>query len=174
MSSVGTRSSSAPVEVCARSRTAYAIAAAIGFGSLLAIYGPGFVFGTSDYWRLPTMDHRGYLMGYRYFLYEPWHWPLFEVHANLPATKSIAFSDAPLLWALVNKAVATVIPPWRDYSAHAFVGLWCAIASTLQAVLGVAILRALGHRSVRRIATPSTACSVLAIAYQRPRNACAE
>jgi hypothetical protein len=144
-----TRSSSVKVEVCARSRTAYAIAVAIGLGSLVAIYGPGFVFGTSGYWELPTIDHRMYMMGYRYFLFEPWHWPLFDVHANLPGTKSIAFSDTPLLWAMLNKGLAAIVPLWRDYSARAFLGLWYAVASTLQAVLGVAILRALGHRSLR-------------------------
>jgi hypothetical protein len=124
------------------------LAAAIGFGSLLAIYGVGFVFGTSSYWHLPALqDHRMYMMGYRYFLYAPWHWPLFETHTNMPFTRSAAFSDTPLAWALVHKAIATIITPYRDYSASAFLGLWYALASTLQAVFGVAILRALGHRS---------------------------
>jgi len=132
----------------ASARHAYVVAAAIGLVSIVIIYGPSFVFGTSDYWDLPTLpDQRMYMMGYRYFAYEPWHWPIFEAHTSAPFTRSIAFNDTPLLWALIHKSIATVIPPWRDYSAHAFLGLWYGLASSLQAGFGVANLRALGHKS---------------------------
>ena len=120
----------------------------VGSASTYVVHGWGFVLGTSHYWDLPTLrDHRMYVMGYRYFLHEPWHWPVFSVHTNMPFTRSIAFSDTPLLWALGNKLVATVIPPWRDFSAGAFLGLWYGVAAALQAVFGVANLRALGHRT---------------------------
>jgi hypothetical protein len=128
---------------------AYAAAAAIGLGMIVAVYGPGYVLGTSGYWDMPVPDHRTYLMGYRYFLHEPWHWPVFEARTlNVPHRQSIAFNDSLPLWALLHKAIATVIPPWRGYSARAFLGLWYAVASALQAVFGVANLRALGRRSV--------------------------
>ncbi|HEX3478177.1 MAG TPA: DUF6311 domain-containing protein, partial [Kofleriaceae bacterium] len=87
-------------------------------------------------------------MGYRYFLHEPWHWPLLEVRTlNVPYRQSIAFNDSLPLWALLHKAVATVIPPWRDDSARGFLGLSYGLAVALQTGFGVATLRALGHRS---------------------------
>ena len=132
----------------ASARAAYGCAAAIGLAMLLIVYGPAFVFGTSSYWDMPALDHRSYLMGYRYFLDEPWGWPIFETHTlNVPYAQSIAFNDSLPLWALASKVVATIIPPWRGGSSHAFLGIWYAIASALQAVCGVAILRALGRRS---------------------------
>jgi hypothetical protein len=115
---------------------------------VLLVFGPGYVLGTSHYWDMPVLDHRSYVMGYRYFLHEPWHWPIFEARMlNVPYRQSIAFSDSMPLWALVHKAVATAVPPWRDYSARAFLGLWYGLACMLQTAFGVANLRALGHRS---------------------------
>ena len=38
---------------------------------------------------------------------------------NVPYDKSIAFSDAIPIWALVNKAIATVIPPWGSVTRRA-------------------------------------------------------
>ena len=88
----------------ASARAAYAVAAAIGLAMLLIVYGPGYVLGTSSYWDMPTYDHRTYLMGYRYFLAEPWHWPVFEsTTLNVPHTQSIAFNDALPLWAFVRR-----------------------------------------------------------------------
>ncbi|HEY1553405.1 MAG TPA: DUF6311 domain-containing protein, partial [Kofleriaceae bacterium] len=131
-----------------RSRHAYAVAALLGLATYLIVYGPGHLFGTSPYWDLPQYDSRAYLIGYRYFLHEPWHWPLFVTHTmNVPYPKSIAFSDSIPLFALINKAIATVIPPWSDFTSHAYLGLWHAMRYALQPCLGVAILRQLGQRN---------------------------
>ncbi len=132
----------------ARSLHAYAIAAAIGLLAYLIVYGPGHMFGTSAYWGLPQEDSRAYLMGYRYFLHEPWHWPVFVTHTmNVPYGKSIAFSDAVPIFALLNKAIATVIPPWGTFTERSYLGLWHALLYVLQPCFGVAILRQLGQRS---------------------------
>jgi len=129
-------------------RRAYALASAIGLGSIVVLYGGGFVLGTSSYWDMPALiDNRMPVMGYRYFLHEPWHWPIFSVHTNMPYTRSIAFSDTPLLWALLHKAIATLVPPWRGFSANSILGLWYAVTTALQAAFGVACLRALGHKT---------------------------
>ncbi|MBL0217023.1 MAG: hypothetical protein IPQ07_24505 [Myxococcales bacterium] len=96
------------------------------------------------------MDERMALMGYRYFLHDSWHWPLFLNHAiHAPGVKSVAFLDCIPIWALANKALATLVPPWREVSAHAYLGLWHGLAYALQPCLGVACLRVLGHRSWR-------------------------
>lgn len=128
----------------------YAVAAAIGLATYLIVYGPAHLIGATPYWEMPFQDERQALIGYRYFLHEPWHWPLFVSQAvNVPYPKSVAFLDCVPLWALVNKMIATVVPPWASFSAHAYLGMWHALAYVLQASLGVACLRALGHVSWR-------------------------
>ena len=132
----------------ATARQAYALAAAIGMLIYLIVYGPGHLFGTTAYWDMPQEDSRAYLMGYRYFLAEPWQWPIFTSHTiNLPATKSLALSDGIPVWALANKLVGTVIPPWDDFSSRSYLGLWHAVSHALQPCLGLAIMRLFGHRS---------------------------
>ena len=129
-------------------RHAYAVSAGLALTIYFLVFGAGHVFGTSTYWDLPLTDHRAYLMGYRYFLHEPWQWPVFVTHTmNVPYTKSIAFTDSIPLWAFVNKSVATIVPPWREVSERAYLGLWYAVIFALQACFGVANLRALGHKS---------------------------
>lgn len=132
----------------APTRHAYAIAVAVAVAIHVWMFGLGHVLGTSSYWDMPQEDSRAYLMGYRYFLHEPWHWPPFVVHQmNVPFTKSIAFTDSIPLWAAVNKAIATVIPPWAEFSERAYLGLWHLLVYVLQACLGVANLRVLGKKS---------------------------
>lgn len=134
----------------ARSLHIYAVAAAIGLAVYLIVYPWGHVFGTTPYWDMPFQDERQSLIGYRYFLDGSWHWPVFASDAiNVPYTKSVAFLDCVPLWALVNKAIATIVPPWRAFSVHAYLGLWHALVYALQACFGVAVLRLLGHRSWR-------------------------
>lgn len=129
-------------------RQAWAIAAALGLAVYVVAFGPGHMFGTTTYWDMPQPDQRAYLIGFRYFLQEPWHWPLFATRTmNLPYRESIAFTDSIPLWALVNKLIATIIPPWKPFAMHAYLGLWVAIVYTLQACFGVGIVRQLGHRA---------------------------
>jgi len=132
----------------ARALHAYAIAAGIGIVVYMVVYGPSHALGTSSYWDLPQEDSRAYLMGYRYFLHEPWHWPIFTSHTiNVPFTKSLAFSDGIPVWALVNKSIATIVPPWGPFSSRAYLGLWHLLRYILQPCLGVAIMRQLDQRS---------------------------
>lgn len=109
------------------------------------MYGLGIVVGTDPYWGAPQADEQMALMGYRYFLSDEWHWPVFANDAiNVPYEKSVAFLDCIPIWALLNKAIATIVPPWRD---TAYLGTWHLLAYALQAVFGVAVVRTLGHRS---------------------------
>jgi hypothetical protein len=131
-----------------RPARAYAIAAALGLLVNVLVLGVPHLFGSSSYWDLPQEDSRVYIIGYRHFLHEPWHWPIFESSTlNVPFPKSIAFTDSIPLWALVNKIIATIIPPWGPFSERAYLGLWHGLAYVLQAVFGLACLRAVGERS---------------------------
>lgn len=132
----------------ARPRSVYAFGAGIGLAAFVIIFGVGHLLGTSSHWDLPLQDSRAYLMGYRYFLHEPWHWPVFVTHTmNVPFAKSIAFTDSIPLWALFNKVIATVVPPWGPASERAYLGLWYGLVWALQPCLGIACLRTLGHRT---------------------------
>jgi hypothetical protein len=129
-------------------RRAILIAASIGALANVLVFGLGHIFGTSAYWDLPQEDSRAYLFGYRYFLAEPWQWPVFTVRTmNVPYTKNIVFTDSIPLWALINKIIATVIPPWRDFSTRAYLGIWHLLVYMAQASVGVAILRAVGRKT---------------------------
>lgn len=128
----------------------YIVAATLGVLAFLIVYGPGHLVGSNRYWSLPQADERMALMGYRYFLHDTWHWPLFlNTAVNAPYPKSVAFLDCIPIWALFNKSVATLFPPWESFSAHAYLGLWHGLAYALQPVFGVACVRALGHTSWR-------------------------
>lgn len=128
---------------------ALSLGAAIGLLIHLITFGPGHVLGTSAYWRLPEIDVRGFLIGYRYFLAEPWHLPLFELRTvNLPFTKSLAFTDSVPVFALVNKMVATALPGWRAFSHRSYIGLWSILVYVFQGALAVACMRRLGRRAL--------------------------
>jgi hypothetical protein len=140
----------------------YVAAAGIGLLAYLIVYGPSHLIGAGAYWEMPSKDERMYLIGYRYFLQEPWHWPVFTSNGvDAPYAKSVAFLDCIPLWALVNKLVASAVPPWRSFSAQAYLGLWHGLTYALQPCLAVACMRALGHRSWR--AAVATALFFLAI-----------
>jgi hypothetical protein len=129
-------------------RRAYALAAVIGLALYVIVFGPRHLLGTSSYWDMPQPDQRAYLIGYRYFLQEPWHWPLFSVHKmNIPYRESIAFTDSIPLWALCNKVLAAIVPGWKAFTIRGYLGVWYAVVYALQACFGVAIVRRLGHLS---------------------------
>jgi len=114
----------------------------------MLVLGPAHLTGASAYWDLPEHDSVAYLVGYRHFLAEPWHFPPFVLHTiNVPHDKALIFFDGIPLWAGLNKLVATVVPPWREISTRAYLGTWYFVVFVLQACLGVANLRALGRRS---------------------------
>lgn len=134
-------------------RAVYAAAAAFGLVVFVIVYGADHLVGASAFWQMPQQDEAMALIGYRYFLLEPWDWPVFASEAvNSPYPKSLAFLDCIPIWALVNKAIATVIPPWGDLTADAYLGLWHGLVYALQPCLAIACMRALGHRSWRAAA----------------------
>jgi hypothetical protein len=127
---------------------AYPIAVALGLVTYFLIFGWAHILGISPFWDLPHGDLAQYIIGYRYFLHQPWGWPLFHIqNINVPFGKNLLFSDAIPLFAAINKAIATMFSPWGRFTEHAYLGIWHAICYSLQAAFGVAILRALGVRS---------------------------
>lgn len=86
-----------------RAVEAYAVALALGFVVNVLVFGPGHVVGTRAYWDFPEADSQSYLIGYRTFLHEPWHWAVFDTCTmNAPFTKSIAITDNVLFFAVLK------------------------------------------------------------------------
>jgi Family of unknown function (DUF6311) len=142
-----------------RALHAFLAAAALGLAVNVLVFGLGHLLGTSAYWDFPEADSQSNLVGYRYFLHEPWHWPLFESRTmNVPYLKSIAVTDSIPPFALLNKAVASVVPPWGPFTARGYLGLWHGLVYVLQACFGVACIRALGHRTWSAVVCTSLVC----------------
>src|SRR6188768_2150366 len=93
------RALAALLRTTARRRLVYVAAGALGLATFLVVYGPGHLVGTSTYWQVPQQDEQMALVGYRYFLHAPWHWPLFSNDlVNTPYTQSLAFLDCIPIW----------------------------------------------------------------------------
>lgn len=121
-----------------------AVAALVGAVLALAVLGPGYIAGTSAYWSNPVGDAQMTLTGYRYFVNEPWHWPLATTfQTNAPEGANIIYFDAIPLIALPAK----LLRPWLAGSFHPY-GLWHFAVFVLQGMTGARFGRALGARSL--------------------------
>jgi hypothetical protein len=115
---------------------------ALAFGLLLAWY----TFPLDFVWPLqPGLqggDGAQHAIGQRYFLAEPWGWPLLYARGlEAPYGVNIAFTDSIPLLALPLKLVAAWLPP----GFHG-IGLWYALAWVSQPVAAVFCIRATGER----------------------------
>lgn len=100
-------------------------------------------------------DMLQHAIGQIYFLHEPWGWPLLSVHSVMPpAGTSLIFFDAIPLLALPLKLLAPFLPP----GFHG-IGLWHAIAWSLQPVAAVYCLRGAGERRL----VPALAIAILSL-----------
>jgi hypothetical protein len=132
-----------------------AVAALVGAILALAVLGPGYVAGTSTYWSNPVGDASMTLTGYRYYVSEPWHWPLATTFlTNAPEGANIIYFDAIPLVALPAK----LLHPWLPKSFHPY-GLWHFGIFVMQGVMGARFARALGARSL----LGGLACAVLGL-----------
>lgn len=74
---------------------------------------------------------------------------------NVPFTKNIVFNDSIPLWAAINKALSTIIPPWASFSERAYIGLWHGVDYMMQAAVAVCVLRSLGKRTFLHVIVTS-------------------
>ena len=134
----------------------YLLAAAIGLWAALNVFPVRDLLG-----RLPPgvpsgADQLQHVAGELYFLAEPWHWPLFEVHGlDAPHGVNIALTDSIPLAAVVLK----LLHPWLPGVREA-VGPWLGLAWLMQPVAAVYALRGTGERGV----AASLAVAVMAAA----------
>lgn len=123
----------------------YAVAVAIGL-ALVAVYFPlEFILAVGDPARVADLathgDQTTHAIGQRFFLHEPWGWPLLWVHGIEPPGVPLGFMDAIPLIAVPLKLMRSILPP----EFHG-IGLWYALAWLLQPVAATFCIRAAGER----------------------------
>jgi len=131
-------------------------AAALGLVTALLTFPMTFLFpGLADAWA-PIGDTAQHIIAQRFFIQEPWGWPLLLVRRlNIPDGTHLAMADGIPLLALGLKALGPVLPP----GFHG-VGLFWGIATVLQPVAAVWALQGLGERRV----LPAVAVAVTSLA----------
>ncbi len=126
---------------------AYGLALIAGLLLAWAVFPAAFVWPTAM--ALQEGDVAQHAIGQRYFLAEPWGWPLLLARGIVaPFGVSIAFLDSIPLEALVLKAVAAWLP-----SGFHGIGLWYALAWILQPVAAVFCIRGAGEKRLLPVLT---------------------
>jgi hypothetical protein len=106
-----------------------ALAALLGLGFALWLYGYPMLRGTSPFWWREDADITQYLAGFNAFVHESWHWPLLRIESlNAPDGTLATFLDTIPLYAMFLKVVHPGAGYWNPY------GLWIALCFTLQGV----------------------------------------
>lgn len=117
--------------------------AAIGMTIAFWVFGVDFFRGQDAYWNLVQGDAGSGLSALRYFLDEPWGFPLLEARGlNAPDGINIAFTDSLPVLALVAKVLRPL-----GIEANQWFALWYLAIYTLQGLFAVVAVRAFGVRS---------------------------
>lgn len=117
-------------------------AALLGACVVAATFPASFLFPDAGLPWAPVGDAAQHAIAQRYFLREPWGWPLLVATTlNTPTGTNIAFADGIPLLALLLRLVA----PWLPTGFHG-IGLWYAIACVAQPVAAVWALRGAGEK----------------------------
>lgn len=124
---------------------------ALGVVTALFAYGPGFVSGTSSFWDYPPTDWSSHVIGYRMYVLDGWHFPLFQTATlETPRGLNLLYMDALPIVALPAKLLAPVaqhLPSFlRSVWFNPF-GAWLALSYGLQGAYGVRLMRELAGRS---------------------------
>jgi hypothetical protein len=123
---------------------------AVGLTYALFLFGIGFTLGDAPFWQMPEgilggkLDIQTMLSGYYWFAREPWHWQMMalsKASAGQPAN-AYMFDIAPLA-AIAGKLLSR----WTGKLVNPY-PLWIVLAFGLNAAASVALVRALGARSV--------------------------
>ena len=125
---------------------AFLISATLGILYATTLFSPGFLLGTSDFWRAPVgivgggrFDMETTLSGYVYFVRDEWRFPLLSIpQLGMPEGTNAGLLDAVPLVALAGKAIFKVfgvyLNPYGVWSALMFVGSGLAMTFLLRAV----------------------------------------
>jgi hypothetical protein len=125
-----------------RAWVAFALAGLLGIVTAATTFSAEFLLPVAGSTWAPIGDAAQHTIAQRYFINEPWGWPLLMAKTlNTPDGVNIAFADGIPLLALLLKLLAPLLPP----GFHG-IGLWYAIACVAQPVAAVWALRGAGER----------------------------
>ncbi len=117
--------------------------AVIGAAFSVWVYGWDFVSGDPEIWNSVGGDAGSALAALRYYLDEPWGWPLLEARSlDHPNGLVIIFTDSLSAWALVAKTFG-----FLGLSANQWFALWYVVVFALQGLAAVAAVRSFRIRS---------------------------
>ena len=142
---------------------AYGLALCLGAGFALYLFPPEYIIGMHTLLNALGGDPLQHVVGQRYFLAEPWHWPPL-VAQNLvpPAGTSIAFTDSIPLLSVLTKLLLPLLPKGIET-----IGFWLALCWVLQPAAAVFALRCTGETRL----APALAAAMLSLCipglYQR-------
>jgi hypothetical protein len=136
----------------------------LGVATALFTYGLPFVLGTSTFWDYPPTDWSSHVVGYRAYVLDGWHFPIFFTSTlEAPRGLNLLYMDALPIVALPAKLLAPLGPhlpsALRALWMNPF-GAWVALSYGLQGAYGARLMRELSGRST----AAELSGSVLAIA----------
>jgi hypothetical protein len=111
-------------------------------------FGPGYLFGTSSFWDYPPTDFNSHIIGYRAYVHDAWHMPLFHTNAlDEPNGINLLFMDSLPPVAFLAKLVRGVVPDFlRTLWWNPF-GAWQLLSYGLQGLFAALVVRAAGQPS---------------------------
>lgn len=125
-----------------RAWVALGLAALLGVVAAAMTFPADFLLPVAGAAWAPIGDAAQHAIAQRYFINEPWGWPLLMAKTlNTPHGVNIAFADGIPILALLLKLLA----PWLPTGFHG-IGLWYAIAGVAQPIAAVWALRGAGER----------------------------
>jgi hypothetical protein len=145
-----------PAATISSSAWSYGLALVIGVGLVTWLIAPDRVFLAHPLLRGFEGDTAQSVIGQRYFLAEPWHWPVLLAHRLAwPAGTNVALTDSLPIALLPLKLFAAWLPP-GFYVQEGYL----AVALVLQPVAAVFALRGAGEYRM----APNVALAVLSLA----------
>gem|GEM_PF-2756023 len=125
------------------------VGAALGVVLAFVGFGPGYIFGTSEFWSYPPTDFNSHVIGYRAYVDDAWRWPLFFTRSlDAPDGINILFMDSLPPVALLAKAMRGVVPGFLHGLWRNPFGLWHLLSYALQGAFGSLVVRAARGRGV--------------------------
>ena len=119
------------------------LASSIGLLFIICQFKPSFILGYSDHWKYGVEDFQQHLIGYRYFIQEKWHFPIFEINNyRYPIGTNIIYTDSIPALAIFGKLFRILLPK----NFHPF-GLWFTFCFIAQAVCLTLIVFKLGQKN---------------------------
>lgn len=123
-------------------------AGAIGAAIAFAIFDPGILLGSAQYWNQISGDNSASLIGYYALAHDAWRWPVLQTELiNYPAGGNIYYTDSVPLMALIGKLIFK-----ETGILYPYFGLWIFLSYILMGLFGYLVFRILKLNTVAALA----------------------